>query len=43
MKVAIASVQVPFTRGGAEIHAEMLESELKKRGYNADIITIPFK
>lgn len=43
MKVAIATVQVPFTRGGAEIHAELLKTELKKRGYNADIVTIPFK
>ena len=43
MKIAIAMVQVPFTRGGAEIHAEMLRDELKKRGHQADIITIPFK
>lgn len=43
MKVAIATVQVPFIRGGAEIHAEMLRDELKKRGHQADIITIPFK
>lgn len=43
MKIAIAMVQVPFTKGGAEIHAEMLCKELKARGYEADIITIPFK
>lgn len=43
MKIAIATVQVPFIRGGAEIHAEMLRDELKKRGHQADIITIPFK
>jgi glycosyltransferase involved in cell wall biosynthesis len=43
MKVAIAMVQVPFIRGGAEIHAEMLKDELKKRGHQTDIITIPFK
>ena len=43
MKVAIAMVQVPFIRGGAEIHAEMLRDELKKRGHQADIVTIPFK
>lgn len=43
MKVAIAMVQVPFIKGGAEIHAEMLCNELKKRGHEADIITIPFK
>ena len=43
MKIAIAMVQVPFIKGGAEIHAEMLRDELKKRGHEADIITIPFK
>ncbi|MBO5468848.1 MAG: glycosyltransferase family 4 protein [Lachnospiraceae bacterium] len=43
MKIAIAIVQVPFTRGGAEIHAEMLCNELKKRGHQVDIVTIPFK
>lgn len=43
MRIAIAMVQVPFARGGAEIHAEMLRDELKKRGHIVDIITIPFK
>lgn len=43
MKIAIATVQVPFIRGGAELHAEMLRDELKKRGHQADIVTIPFK
>ena len=43
MKIAIAMVQVPFIRGGAEIHAEMLRDELRKRGHQADIVTIPFK
>lgn len=43
MKVAIALVQVPFIKGGAEIHAQMLKDELVKRGHQADIVTIPFK
>ena len=43
MKIAIAMVQVPFIRGGAEILADMLCNELKNRGHQADIITIPFK
>lgn len=43
MKIAIAMVQVPFITGGAEIHAQMLKDELKKRGHEADIVTIPFK
>lgn len=43
MKIAIAMVQVPFITGGAEIHANMLRDELKKRGHQVDIVTIPFK
>ena len=43
MKVAIATVQVPFMTGGAEIHANSLSTELRARGVEADIVTIPFK
>ena len=43
MKIAIVTVQVPFIKGGAEILVNMLKDELRKRGYDADIVTIPFK
>ncbi|MCR8635978.1 glycosyltransferase family 4 protein [Paenibacillus radicis (ex Xue et al. 2023)] len=43
MRIALASVQVPFIKGGAEHHAENLRAELIKRGHEADIITMPFK
>lgn len=43
MKIAIATVQVPFITGGAELHTKMLRDELIKRGHQADIVTIPFK
>lgn len=43
MRIAIAMVQVPFIKGGAEILAEMLKNELIRRGHIADIVTIPFK
>lgn len=43
MRIAIATVQVPFARGGAEIHAEMLRDELRQRGHEVDIVTLPFK
>jgi len=43
MKIAIATVRIPFISGGAEIHAELLCEELIRRGHQADIITIPFK
>lgn len=43
MKVAIATVQVPFISGGAEVLATSLQAELRVRGHEADIISIPFK
>lgn len=43
MKVVIATVQVPFTTGGAEIHARSLKNALVARGIEADIVSIPFK
>jgi len=43
MRVAIATVQVPFIRGGAEILAENLKHQLIVRGHEAEIVTMPFK
>jgi len=43
MKVCILSVQVPFIKGGAELHASSLSQELEKRGCEAEIVLIPFK
>lgn len=43
MKIAIATVQVPFTTGGAEILVNSLNRELLNRKYEVDIINIPFK
>ena len=43
MRVAIASVQVPFVRGGAELLAESLRAELLAAGHEAEIVTVPFK
>jgi glycosyltransferase involved in cell wall biosynthesis len=34
---------VPFARGGAEIFAERLTDELRERGHEADLVTVPFK
>lgn len=42
MRIAIATVQVPFCRGGAELHAERLQVALQNNGHQADIITLPF-
>ena len=43
MRVAIATVQVPFISGGAEVLAANLKGELERRGHRAEVITMPFK
>ena len=43
MRVGIATVQVPFVRGGAELLAEGLRAALLAAGHEAEIITMPFK
>lgn len=42
-RIAVCTAQVPFVRGGAEIHVESLARELRRRGFNVDIVTLPFK
>lgn len=43
MNIVIATVQVPFVQGGAEIHAESLKNALIKKGHTVEIVSIPFK
>ena len=43
MRIGIATVQVPFITGGAEIHVRLLKEQLEHRGHIVDIITLPFK
>jgi glycosyltransferase involved in cell wall biosynthesis len=43
LRIAVASPQVPFARGGAEILAETLVAELRRRDHVADLVTVPFK
>src|SRR5438270_5136756 len=43
MRVLIATVQVPFVRGGAELLAEGLRDALQRAGHQAEIASIPFK
>lgn len=43
MRILIATIQVPFIRGGAEIHAEGLRDALQVAGHQVEIIAIPFK
>lgn len=43
MRIAVANVQVPFVHGGAEVHADNLVRQLRARGFETELITIPFK
>ncbi len=43
MRIVIATTQVPFVRGGAELHAEGLRDALRTAGHDAEIVSIPFK
>ena len=43
MRIAVLNCQTPFVTGGAELHAANLIKELKIRGHEADLVTLPFK
>ena len=43
MRVCVCIPQVPFERGGAEIFADDLVAQLRERGHEADLVTVPFK
>jgi len=41
--VVVCEAQVPFVHGGAEVHVRELTRELRARGYDAELVSIPFK
>jgi len=43
MRIAVCRPQVPFARGGAEIFTDALVDELRARGHEADLVSVPFK
>ena len=43
MRIAVLRPQVPFARGGAEIFTDTLVDELRARGHDADLVSVPFK
>jgi glycosyltransferase involved in cell wall biosynthesis len=43
MRIAVCLPQVPFARGGAEILVESLVEELRRRGHEAELVTVPFE
>lgn len=42
-KVCVCTAQVPFVRGGAELLVESLKRELVARGFDAEIVQLPYK
>jgi glycosyltransferase involved in cell wall biosynthesis len=41
--VVVCEAQVPFVHGGAEVHVRELVRELTARGYDAELVSVPFK
>ena len=41
--VLVCEAQVPFVHGGAEVHVRELVRELRARGYQAELVSVPFK
>ena len=43
MRIAVCRPQVPFARGGAEIFTDELVRQLRARGHEAEVVSVPFK
>jgi glycosyltransferase involved in cell wall biosynthesis len=43
VRIAVCRPQVPFARGGAEIFTDELAEQLRVRGHEADVVSVPFK
>lgn len=41
--ILVCEAQVPLVRGGAEIHVRQLVDRLRGRGYEAGLVSVPFK
>jgi glycosyltransferase involved in cell wall biosynthesis len=42
-RIVVCEAQVPFVRGGAEYHVRALVDQLRKHGYQVELVSIPFK
>jgi len=42
-RIIVAETQVPFVRGGAELHVGALVEQLQRRGYHVEKVAIPFR
>jgi glycosyltransferase involved in cell wall biosynthesis len=43
VRIAVCQPQVPFERGGTEVLTRSLVEQLRQRGHEADLLTVPFK
>lgn len=41
--ILVCEALVPFVRGGAEYHVRELVAQLRRHGYDAELISVPFK
>ena len=41
--VVVCEAQVPFVRGGAEALSRELVREFRERGYETELVSVPFK
>ncbi len=41
-RVLVAEARAPFARDGAELHAQSLVSQLRRRGHDAESVALPF-
>jgi glycosyltransferase involved in cell wall biosynthesis len=42
LRIVVAEAQVPFVRGGAELHVRSLIEQLRRRGHQVERVAIPF-
>jgi glycosyltransferase involved in cell wall biosynthesis len=42
-RIVVAEAQVPFVRGGAELHVQALIDQLRGRGYDVEKVALPFR
>jgi glycosyltransferase involved in cell wall biosynthesis len=43
MTILVCEAQVPFVHGGAEVHVRQLVDQLRQRGYETELVSVPFK
>lgn len=41
-RIIVTAPQVPFLRGGAELHAELTVKALREAGHEVDLVTLPY-